>query len=145
MRHVHCNETRYMITNLTNNLIEAQKVIEGEHSKILIPRIPMISESSSFPVPFKRTQFPVLGAYYLTINRAQGQTLIRGGMSLDRSVLSHGHLYVGFGRCGDPRNFLCTQINLNLKTSKKILMTQKFTQKRYISRDDGNLSSLPHM
>ena len=65
----------------------------------------MISESSSFPVPFKRTQFPVLGAYYLTINRAQGQTLIRGGMFLDRSVLSHGHLYVGFGRCGDPRIF----------------------------------------
>ena len=93
-----------MITNLTDNLIEAQKVIGGEHSKILIPRIPMISESSSFPVPFKRTQFPVLGAYYLTINRAQGQTLIRGGMFLDRSVLSHGHLYVRFGRCGDTRN-----------------------------------------
>ena len=65
----------------------------------------MISESSFFPVPFKRTQFPVLGAYDLTINRAQGQTLFRGGMFLDRSVLSHGHLYVGFGRCGDPRNF----------------------------------------
>ena len=65
----------------------------------------MISESSSFPVPFRRTQFPVLGAYYLTINRAQGQTLSQGGMFLDRSVLSHGHLYVGFGRCGDPRNF----------------------------------------
>ena len=24
---------------------------------------------------------------------------------MDRSVLSHGHLYVGFGRCGDQRNF----------------------------------------
>ena len=105
VRHGHCNGTRYMITNLTKNLIEAQKVSGGEHSKILIPRIPMISESSSFPVPFKRTQFPVLGAFYLTINRAQGQTLLRSGMFLDRSVLSHGHLYVGFGRCGDPRNF----------------------------------------
>ena len=96
-----------MITNLTDNLIEAQKVIGGEHSKILIPRIPMISESSSFPVPFKRTQFPVLGAYYLTINRAQGQTLIQGGMFLDRSVLSRGQLYVGFGRCGDQCIFFC--------------------------------------
>ena len=46
----------------------------------------------------------MLGAYYLTINRAQGQKHIQGGLFLDRSVLSHGHLYVGFGRCGDPRN-----------------------------------------
>ena len=66
----------------------------------------MISENSSFPVPFKRTQFPVLGAYYTTINRAQGQTLLRGGLFLETSVLSHGHLYVAFGRCGDPNFFV---------------------------------------
>ena len=65
----------------------------------------MISKDSSFPIPFKRVQFPVLPAYYLTINRAQGQTLIRGGLYLPRSVFCHGHLYVGFGRCGDPDSF----------------------------------------
>ena len=101
--HGHCNGTLCMIT-LTNNVIEARKVTGGEHSKMLIPRIPMFSESSSFPVPFKRTQFPVRGAYYLTIDRAQGQAVFHGGMFLDRSVLSHGYLYVGFGRSGDPRN-----------------------------------------
>ena len=66
----------------------------------------MILENSSFPVPFKRTQFPVLGAYYTTINRAQGQTLLRRGLFLETSVLSHGHLYVAFGRCSDPRHFV---------------------------------------
>ena len=50
-------------------------------------------------------QFPVLLAYYLTINRAQGQTLQKAGMYLPKSVFCHGHLYVGFGRCGDPDNF----------------------------------------
>lgn len=50
-----------------------------------------------FPVPFKRTEFPVLGAYYVTINRAQGQTLLRAGLSLKMSVLSHGHLHVALG------------------------------------------------
>ena len=101
----HCNGTRYFIIQLTDNLIKAKKVTGGENSVILIPRIPMISKESSYPIPFKRVQFPVLGAYYLTVNRAQGQTLERAGLYLEESVFSHGHLYVGFGRCGDPRSF----------------------------------------
>ena len=47
----------------------------------------------------------VLLAYYLTLNRAQGQTLKTAGMYLPRSVFSHGHLYVGYSRCGDPDEF----------------------------------------
>ena len=101
----HCNGTRYIILELTPNVILAQKLSGGTDSIILIPRIPMISKDSSFPIPFKRVQFPVLLAYYLTINRAQGQTLQRGGLYLPRSVFCHGHLYVGFGRCGDPDSF----------------------------------------
>ena len=46
----------------------------------------------------------------MTINRAQGQTLLRGGLFLETSVLSHGNLYVAFGRCGDPR-FLFVHAN----------------------------------
>ena len=62
----------------------------------------MVSNDSRFPVPFKRLQFPVLGAYYLTVNRAQGQTLMRSGVYLPQSVFCHGHLYVALGRNGDP-------------------------------------------
>ena len=40
--------------------------------------------------------------YYLTLNRAQGQTLDQCGLDLPESVFTHGHLYVGFTRCGDP-------------------------------------------
>ena len=101
----HVNGGRYIITKLTNNLILARK-LNGkgdEDDKILIPRIPTISKDTdgSF-VTFKRTQFPVLVAYYLTLNRAQGQTLERSGMYLPTSVFSHGHLYIGYSRCGDP-------------------------------------------
>ena len=39
---------------------------------------------------------------YLTLNRAQGQPLKRAGLYLPISVFSHGHLYAGFSRCGDP-------------------------------------------
>ena len=40
--------------------------------------------------------------YYLSFNRAQGQSLKKAGLYLPRSVFSHGHHYVGFSRCGDP-------------------------------------------
>ena len=98
----HCNGTRYIIKEMHSNLIVAEKLSGGPDSTLLIPRIPHISKDTSFPVPFRRIQFPVLVAYYMTINRAQGQTLTRSGIYLPRSVFSHGHLYVAFGRNGDP-------------------------------------------
>ena len=71
--------------------------------EVLIPRIPTISRDTGGTfVSFKRTQFPVMVAYYLTLNRAQGQTLEKAGMYLPTSVFSHGRLYVGFSRNGDP-------------------------------------------
>jgi ATP-dependent DNA helicase PIF1 len=104
IKHGHCNGTRYIIKEMTPRLIKAEKLSGGLHSEILIPRIPMICQDSDFPVPFKRLQFPVLLAYYLTLNRAQGQSLDRAGLYLPKSVFSHGHLYVGSSRCGDPDN-----------------------------------------
>ena len=55
----HCNGTRYIILEITNNLMKAERLIGGTKSIILIPIIPMISKDSSFPVPFKQVQFPV--------------------------------------------------------------------------------------
>ncbi|KAL7522332.1 hypothetical protein ACHAWX_007780 [Stephanocyclus meneghinianus] len=102
VKHGHCNGTRYIIIELTPRLIKARKLSGGRNSEILIPQIPMVSSDTDFPVPFKRLQFPVLLAYYLTLNRAQGQSLDRAGIYLPKSVFSHGHLYVGCSRCGNP-------------------------------------------
>ena len=100
VRQQHCNGTRYIIQSMTNRLIAAKRLTDDE--LILIPRIPMVSQDSNFPVPFKRLQFPVLGAYYLTINRAQGQTLHKSGLYLERSVFTHGAFYVSMSRGGAP-------------------------------------------
>ena len=106
IRDGHCNGTRYIVKELKPHVIRARKLNGGQNSEILIPRIPMISKDScNFPVPFKRLQFPVLISYYLTPDRAQGQSLDRAGMLLPRSVFLHGRLYGGFSRCGDPDNF----------------------------------------
>jgi hypothetical protein len=57
IKHGHCNGTRYIIKEMTPRLIKAEKLSRGPHSEILIPRIPMISNDSDFPVPFKNCSF----------------------------------------------------------------------------------------
>ena len=97
------NGKRYIVLQLTENLIKAKRIGGREDSIVLIPRIPTISKDTGGTfVSFKRVQFPVFLAYYLTINRAQGQSLDVAGMELPQSIFTHGQLYVGWSRCGDP-------------------------------------------
>jgi len=104
IKNKHCNGTRYIILHLSPNLIKAKRLGDnGPDSIVLIPRT-IVKDTDGAFVSFKRVQFPVLLAYYLTLNRAQGQSLQRAGIYLPQSVFSHGHLYVGFSRCGDPDN-----------------------------------------
>ena len=47
-------------------------------------------------------------AYYMTFNRAQGQSVEKCGLLLPQSLFTHGQLYVGLSRCRDPKNvFVC--------------------------------------
>ena len=94
------NGTRCIAKNINKHIIHAKHLETGED--IFIPKIPTICSETDFPATFKRIQFPVLGAYYLTFNRAQGQSLQRAGMFLTRSVFIHSLLYIGFSRYGDP-------------------------------------------
>ena len=53
---------------------------------------------------FKRMQFPVKVSFAMSINKAQGQSLKFAGLHLDPGCFSHGQLYVGFSRVGNPKN-----------------------------------------
>ncbi|KAL7530004.1 hypothetical protein ACHAWF_003203 [Thalassiosira exigua] len=135
IRDGHCNGTRYIITELKPHLIVAKKLKGGANSEILVPRIPMISKESDFPVPFKRLQFPVLLAYYLTPNRAQGQSLDRAGAFLPKSVFSHGHLYVMFSRCGDPDYFAICVDQAEFKHISHLLDPDKTYTRNIVFRE----------
>ena len=101
----HCNGTRYIIEDFTEKIIMAKKLNGdgSENDTILIPKFSINSKDTDFAVIFKRKQFPIVGAYYLTFNRAQGQSFQKCGLDLPESVFCHGQLYVGFGRCGDNK------------------------------------------
>ena len=95
-----CNGTRCFLKSKTRNLLVVTPLSGGDD--ILVPRVPMECTESKLGIPFIRRQFPILLAYYLTLNRSQGQTLDTVGIELPESVFSHGHVYVGAARTGDP-------------------------------------------
>ncbi|CAH2100134.1 unnamed protein product [Euphydryas editha] len=99
----HCNGTRLKVTQLQQNIIEAQ-IFTGCDARetVFIPRIPIIP--NNFPFQFKRTQFQVSVCYAMTINKAQGQTFCVAGVDLGVSCFSHGQLYVAPSRVSSSRN-----------------------------------------
>jgi ATP-dependent DNA helicase PIF1 len=97
LRNIHqpqlCNSTRLVIKKLLNNVIEAI-ILKGKYKEkdVMIPRIPMIP--TDVPFVFKQLQFPVQLAFYLTINKSQGQSLSVCGINLENTCFSRCQLYV---------------------------------------------------
>nr|GEU66947.1 DNA helicase [Tanacetum cinerariifolium] len=86
-----CNETRLIVTQLLDKVIEA-RIITGTRTseKVFLPRISLINRDLQLPFIFKRKQFPVKLCYAMTINKSQGQSLQRIGIFLPEPVFTHG-------------------------------------------------------
>jgi ATP-dependent DNA helicase PIF1 len=97
-----CNGTRLVIKTMCSNVIVGvilTGVFFGE--EVFIPRIPMIPVTC--PFNFTRLQFPLIPAFAITVNKAQGQTFKVVGLHLSSPCFSHGQLYVGCSRVGSPK------------------------------------------
>ena len=114
--HGHCNGTRYIMKELAPRLINTIKHYGDPHSEILIPCIPIVSKDRDFPIPFKRLWFRILLAYYLKLNRAQGQSLDRACIYLPKNVFSHGRclLVIQGGLIPMVCIFMQTRVNLTV-------------------------------
>ena len=104
----HDNGARYVIENMTNNLLFL-RVTTGsqEGTRLCLPRMTCGPGDDNFPIPaFTRTQFPICTCFALTTNKAQGQSF--GGcigLDLRDHCFWHGQLYVALSRIAHPRNF----------------------------------------
>ena len=98
-----CNGTRLTIKRMMPRVLEAT-ILTGRArgEDVFIPRIPLVP--SDMPFEFKRLQFPVKLSFAMSINKAQGQSLEVVGLNLAEPVFSHGQLYVGCSRVGNPNN-----------------------------------------
>ncbi len=65
---------------------------------VFIPRIDIVKKDYHVPFTLQRHQFPVVLCYSMTINKAQGQTISKVGVLLERSCFGHGQLYVALSR-----------------------------------------------
>ncbi|CDF39089.1 ATP dependant DNA helicase [Chondrus crispus] len=103
----HVNGARYVIENMTNNLLFL-RVIAGSHegNRLCLLRMPCGPGDDNFPIPgFTRTQFPIRTCFALTTNKAQGRSLGgRIGLDLRDHCFSHGQLYVALSRTTHPSN-----------------------------------------
>jgi len=93
------NGTRLRIRVLHNNVIDCE-VLTGTSIglRVLIPRINLTFSGTILPFKFQRTQFPVITAFAMTINKSQGQTFDKVGIFLRQPVFTHGQLYVAASR-----------------------------------------------
>ena len=98
-----CNGTRLIVKQLNPHVITATIITgQAKGKDVFIPRIPLIP--SSYPIDFKRLQFPLRPCFAMTINKAQGQSLEVVGLFLQDPCFSHGQLYVGSSRVGTMTN-----------------------------------------
>jgi ATP-dependent DNA helicase PIF1 len=95
-----CNGTRLVLRAVDKHILDAE-IVNGTHAgdRVFIRSILLSpSEDLSLPFKFKRKYFPVRLSFGMTINKAQGHTLLTIGICLPEPVFSHGQLYVALLR-----------------------------------------------
>ena len=82
----HCNGTRYIVTAMSLRVLKLKMV--GSDKTLLVPRFQFSSDPDLLSFTVKRRQFPIRPAFAMTVNKAQGQTLKKAGVFLERPIFA---------------------------------------------------------
>ena len=94
-----CNGTHMLLLEIRPMVLRC-RILGGDYAGnvVFIPRI-TIDPSDDLPVNLYCRQFPVRLAFVMTINKAQGQSIINVGIDLRSPVFFHSKLYVALSCC----------------------------------------------
>jgi len=96
-----CNGTRIVVLNVRKKVLQCRIISKDRRFRgkvVLIPRIRLLPNAETLPMPLKRLQFLVRLAFAMIINKSQEQSVEHVGINLQTSVFSHRQLCVVFSR-----------------------------------------------
>ena len=82
------------------------RILDGRYDVeiALLPRIKLTSAAGELPFSLTRLQFPVRLAFGISINKAQGQSVLHVGIDLHMPVFTDGQLYIALSRARSVGN-----------------------------------------
>ena len=119
-----CNGTCAILINGTSRVLQA-RILTGDNAgdTVLIPRITLRPTDLELPFILERRQFSVRLAFSMSINKAQGQSVSQVGLNLQRSVFSHGQLYVALSQSTTKRG-----VKILFPEGMKLSLSNSFEQ-----------------
>ena len=101
-----CNGTRCLVIAMSPRALDVLVLTGvGKGKRAFLPRIPMSPAELTLPVKIVRRQFPVRLAWAATINKAQGQSLLRPLLSCRRGRHAHSLVFLSSG--AQDADFTC--------------------------------------
>ena len=73
--------------------------------RAFIPRLPLQPSGADLPFTLVRYQFPLRPCFAISMNKSQGEPLMRVGIYLPKSVFSNGQLYLALRRARRKSDF----------------------------------------
>ena len=100
-----CNGARLLVQEVVGKRIIIAKMVTGTHAGDIvgIPRYNLSPEDGEYPFTWSRRPFPILIAFCMTINKAQGQTLsceLRWDLFEKQVLCSWTAIYAAASRVG---------------------------------------------
>ena len=100
-----CNGSHLHLLQVSSSVLLCE-IVEGRYhsQEVLIPKITHHCNNSRLPFTLCRRQFPVTGAFAMTINKSQGELYNRDGLYLCNEVFRNSQLYAALSCGRHPTN-----------------------------------------
>ena len=124
-----CNGTHMVLLNVRTMVLRCH-ILGGKHAGkvVFVPRMTLEPSSESLPIELMYCQFPVHLAFVMTVNKAQGQSIINISIDLCVLVFSHGQIYIALSHCTSSTRIKIVFPEHSDTTSTKNILYKRFLE-----------------